>query len=341
MPFRIPINQSLAISLPRACNMSGVPLQCKAAGGPVPAPASGPVANGPSVSPNAAPSPSVNAAEPVSPGQAPQADATPTPPAPTTTGGAPTSNTGSRAGVTPSAAHPSYSISLFIGWLCYCLELNTNRHESYPPPPPPLPQCHLHRRRFTPTTASADELVTFSSCLPYVAVFPNNLTDSPSPLCCDDVAAVLGNGSSVCLCYFVLRPKILGFPLNSTKLLSLTAVCPLKDKSSKADFSLETLCSGSAALPPLQSITGADSPPPPLRGSAQESSGNSSTEEPAGGNPSTDESAGGSSPTEEPADELPPRPSSSTMPTTISSATQRTFTFTWTLLKSPVYIFTF
>ncbi|KAL0376645.1 UNVERIFIED_CONTAM: hypothetical protein Scaly_0782100 [Sesamum calycinum] len=113
MPFRIPINQSLAISLPRACNMSGVPLQCKAAGAPVPAPAPGPVANGPSVSPNAAPSPSVNAAEPVSPGQAPQADATPTPPAPTTTGGAPTSNTGSRAGVTPSAAHPSYSISLF------------------------------------------------------------------------------------------------------------------------------------------------------------------------------------------------------------------------------------
>ncbi|KAL2229929.1 UNVERIFIED_CONTAM: hypothetical protein Sindi_1587300 [Sesamum indicum] len=194
-----------------------------------------------------------------------------------------------------------------------------------------------------PTTGSAacsDELVTFSTCLPYVAVFPNNLTDSPSQLCCDDVAAVLGNGSSVCLCYFVVRPKILGFPLNSTKLLSLTSVCPLKDKSSKADFSLETLCSGSAALPPLQSITGADSPPPSLRGSAQESSGNSSTEGPAGGNSSTDEPAGGSSSTEEPEDKLPPRPSSSTIPTTISSATQRTFTFTWTLLRFSVYILT-
>lgn len=29
VPFQIPINRSLAISLPRACNMPGVPLQCK------------------------------------------------------------------------------------------------------------------------------------------------------------------------------------------------------------------------------------------------------------------------------------------------------------------------
>jgi hypothetical protein len=29
VPFQIPINRTLAISLPRACNMPGVPLQCK------------------------------------------------------------------------------------------------------------------------------------------------------------------------------------------------------------------------------------------------------------------------------------------------------------------------
>jgi len=29
VPFRIPLNRTLAISLPRACNMPGVPLQCK------------------------------------------------------------------------------------------------------------------------------------------------------------------------------------------------------------------------------------------------------------------------------------------------------------------------
>lgn len=29
VPFQIPINRTLAIALPRACNMPGVPLQCK------------------------------------------------------------------------------------------------------------------------------------------------------------------------------------------------------------------------------------------------------------------------------------------------------------------------
>lgn len=29
VPFRIPVNRTLAISLPRACNMAGVPVQCK------------------------------------------------------------------------------------------------------------------------------------------------------------------------------------------------------------------------------------------------------------------------------------------------------------------------
>ncbi|KAI3469595.1 hypothetical protein Pfo_026258 [Paulownia fortunei] len=72
VPFQIPINRTLAISLPRACNMPGVPLQCKELAPP----------------------------EPLSPRSAPGADATPTPPAPTTTGGAPT-----------STAQPSKSIS--------------------------------------------------------------------------------------------------------------------------------------------------------------------------------------------------------------------------------------
>lgn len=29
VPFQLPINRTLAISLPRACNMAGVPVQCK------------------------------------------------------------------------------------------------------------------------------------------------------------------------------------------------------------------------------------------------------------------------------------------------------------------------
>lgn len=86
VPFQMPINRTLAISLPRACNTASVPVQCKgkiplsshylsgcsfgiinyvanfkirylfaATGAPVPAP--GPAALGPTLSPQATPSP--------------------------------------------------------------------------------------------------------------------------------------------------------------------------------------------------------------------------------------------------------------------------------------------
>ncbi|XVF80818.1 hypothetical protein PTKIN_Ptkin15bG0105700 [Pterospermum kingtungense] len=38
VPFQLPINRTLALTLPRACNIGGVPVQCKAAGTPLPAP---------------------------------------------------------------------------------------------------------------------------------------------------------------------------------------------------------------------------------------------------------------------------------------------------------------
>ncbi|XP_073136629.1 non-specific lipid transfer protein GPI-anchored 20-like [Henckelia pumila] len=84
-PFQIPINQTLAVSLPRACNMPGVPLQCKALGAPVPAP-------GPTLAPDVAPSSSTLApagVEPQSPILAPEPETTTTatPPSPATTSG--------------------------------------------------------------------------------------------------------------------------------------------------------------------------------------------------------------------------------------------------------------
>ncbi|XP_042059198.1 non-specific lipid transfer protein GPI-anchored 20-like [Salvia splendens] len=99
VPFNVPLNRTLAISLPRACNMPGVPLQCKAEGAPVPAPA--PAAFSPSHSPNAAPSPTVSGLAPPE-ALAPRGEDTPAPPAPGTSGETPS---GSRAGVTPSAAY--------------------------------------------------------------------------------------------------------------------------------------------------------------------------------------------------------------------------------------------
>ncbi|MCE0481094.1 hypothetical protein HAX54_038492 [Datura stramonium] len=109
IPFQIPINPNATMSLPRACNMARVPLQCKASSPPAAAP--GPVPTGaPSASPTSAPSPSPSPKgttdfKPMSPALAPQADAVPTvtPPSPSAT------NSGRRQNpITPSAA-PSLS----------------------------------------------------------------------------------------------------------------------------------------------------------------------------------------------------------------------------------------
>ncbi|CAJ1977193.1 unnamed protein product [Sphenostylis stenocarpa] len=125
VPFRIPINRTLAISLPRACNMPGVPVQCKASGSPLPAP--GPVALGPSPSPASAPSGfiptpspqgSVVLPSPTSPSLAPQSDASPsllTPPSPSADSGNPSVSTGSgRTNLTPSSAMTSYNAPPYL-----------------------------------------------------------------------------------------------------------------------------------------------------------------------------------------------------------------------------------
>ncbi|XP_027120246.1 non-specific lipid transfer protein-like 1 [Coffea eugenioides] len=115
VPFNLPINRTLVLSLPRTCNQPGVPLQCKASVAPIPAP--GPLAGGPAVSPAANPptgTMSPAAAPPTgsvvpqagSPTLAPEAETNPalTPPSSTTNSGSPAGNSGNRQSVTPSAA---------------------------------------------------------------------------------------------------------------------------------------------------------------------------------------------------------------------------------------------
>uniref|UniRef100_A0A7N0V800 Bifunctional inhibitor/plant lipid transfer protein/seed storage helical domain-containing protein n=1 Tax=Kalanchoe fedtschenkoi TaxID=63787 RepID=A0A7N0V800_KALFE len=100
VPFQLPINRTLAASLPRACNMPGVPVQCKgAAGAPLPAP--GPAA----FAPNQAPSPAGSIIPgAVTPSLAPSSDI-PTPPTDD-------SNTPAiRPALTPSAATTSTGLS--------------------------------------------------------------------------------------------------------------------------------------------------------------------------------------------------------------------------------------
>ncbi|XP_027362552.1 non-specific lipid-transfer protein-like protein At2g13820 [Abrus precatorius] len=117
VPFRIPINRTLAISLPRACNMPGLPVQCKSS--PLPAP--GPASLGPSLSPVSNPSsPSLSPEassvlpSPVTPSLAPESDTTPpllTPSSPSVDSDTPSATKGSgRSDLTPSSATSSYRL---------------------------------------------------------------------------------------------------------------------------------------------------------------------------------------------------------------------------------------
>ncbi|GMI98758.1 embryo sac development arrest 4, glycosylphosphatidylinositol-anchored lipid protein transfer 16 [Hibiscus trionum] len=54
VPLQLPINRTLALSLPRACNLGGVPVQCKASGTPLPAPGPVPFQLPPTLPPTAA-----------------------------------------------------------------------------------------------------------------------------------------------------------------------------------------------------------------------------------------------------------------------------------------------
>ncbi|KAF3618759.1 putative vicilin-like antimicrobial peptides 2-2-like [Capsicum annuum] len=124
------------------------------------------------------------------------------------------------------------------------------------PPPEVLPSTPLESS--STEIGCADELVAFSPCLPYISEPPNNISDSPPVQCCDNFAAAFGDDTAICLCYLVHNPEILGFPINSVKLLSLTSVCPVTEKQGQgqANFSLESLCSGETMLPPFRSVTG-------------------------------------------------------------------------------------
>ncbi|XP_076926671.1 non-specific lipid transfer protein GPI-anchored 20-like [Bidens hawaiensis] len=124
VPFQIPINRTLAISLPRICRMSGVPVQCKApAGSPIPAPGPATLDIAPSPgssstvpeasSPNTTPESNITPA--LSP-PAPEADTIPTltPPSTGVDSGVPTTDAGNRPTLTPSSVASTYVNSPFV-----------------------------------------------------------------------------------------------------------------------------------------------------------------------------------------------------------------------------------
>ncbi|EXB22121.1 hypothetical protein L484_002435 [Morus notabilis] len=77
VPVQLPINRTLAISLPRVCNMDNVPTQCKPAGAPLPAPGSAFLGPTPAAPTGIADSPfSPQASEEVETAPAPESETT-------------------------------------------------------------------------------------------------------------------------------------------------------------------------------------------------------------------------------------------------------------------------
>ncbi|KAE8677663.1 putative RNA helicase SDE3-like isoform X1 [Hibiscus syriacus] len=117
VPFSLPINRTVDISLPRACNMPGVPVQCRTPAG-VPVPAPGPSSFAPTLSPGASPTSAPTGSivpEPTGSAESPESDTVPTLTPPSSTAGslAPTATTGGRPALDPqsSAAGRSCSFS--------------------------------------------------------------------------------------------------------------------------------------------------------------------------------------------------------------------------------------
>ncbi|KAK6780894.1 hypothetical protein RDI58_023078 [Solanum bulbocastanum] len=129
------------------------------------------------------------------------------------------------------------------------------------PEPPELPPTSP--KSLSTTISCAGELVAFSPCLPYISDPPNNISDSPPFQCCDNFSAAFMDNTAICLCYLVRNPQLLGFPISSMKLSSLTSMCPVEEKEGAENLSLESLCSGSTTLPPFRSITGDHDNPSP------------------------------------------------------------------------------
>ncbi|KAJ0255222.1 Non-specific lipid transfer protein GPI-anchored 25 [Hirschfeldia incana] len=136
-------------------------------------------------------------------------------------------------------AATSNTIVLTLIILAITFSSSSAANETQAPSPPPALTC-------------TEELVMFSPCLPYVAAPPNNMSDTPDHICCSVFSTSVHSAAGNCLCYLLRQPMILGFPLDRSRLLSLSQICT--DRSS--DESFESLCSPSESpeLPPLQSI---------------------------------------------------------------------------------------
>ncbi|ESQ56091.1 hypothetical protein EUTSA_v10027383mg [Eutrema salsugineum] len=174
----------------------------------------------------------------------------------------------------------------------------------------------------SPVLTCTEELVMFSPCLPFVSAPPNNMSETPNQLCCSVFSSSVHSSAGNCLCYLLRQPMILGFPLDRSRLLSLSQMCI--DRSSNDEY-FESRCSPSESpeLPPLQSIQFKSPFVPGDRVSASPQSSVGLAPETVGNSPISDQF----SPEETASLSSPPSP----LPQSISNDSQNTRNFLFLL----------
>lgn len=123
--------------------------------------------------------------------------------------------------------HLRLSLSLLLIAATALLTSSTSRPQPQPAEPS---ECAL-------------SLVALSPCLSYITGPPNIPTPAPSVVCCGAFHQTFVTTGPSCICYLVRDPLILGFPVDTGRLVSLFPSCRANE-SAPASFWLHDACRG-------------------------------------------------------------------------------------------------
>ncbi|KAJ4769695.1 hypothetical protein LUZ62_053952 [Rhynchospora pubera] len=99
-------------------------------------------------------------------------------------------------------------------------------------------------------------LVALSPCLSYIAGPPHSPQPAPSAVCCATFFQTFLPSGPTCLCYLVQDPLLLGFPIDTARLLALFPSCAPNNTASAVPWFYDTCpaVTGMEAMSPLPGV---------------------------------------------------------------------------------------
>lgn len=86
-------------------------------------------------------------------------------------------------------------------------------------------------------------LVSLSPCLSYIAGPPNHAATAPSVICCGTFYQTIITSGPACVCYLVRDPLILGFPIDTGRLVAMFPSCGVNNTATAIRWLYDT-CRG-------------------------------------------------------------------------------------------------